>query len=312
MDPNAVPGGVRRQKICFADAVWKEPVEKKLLYATLPFSVCNLLCRQEKCVSGMFVLREVFAEKYKYKKKGLRMMKRKNFTLIELLVAVAIIGILAGLLIPVLSSVRGKAQSINCVSNLKQNGMALAIYQMNHNNWTALNYYKTSGSTKTWSEFTFGKYNDPGYTGVLGASTRCPSVKHPDGVHQNHQQYIYGALGFLPAKDRPGSKFASFGNAFSTGGGSDTTSLFVLVSNLKTTSEFPMLADSVKKHDKYGFVQHYTFKHDNTQGALNLVHSNFANVLFADGHCSVIGKDKAYESGFAIYHQKGENHASPQ
>ena len=232
-------------------------------------------------------------------------MKKTNFTLIELLVVIAIIAILAAMLLPALSSARARARASACASNLKQNGMAFAIYQMNNNDWSALNYYKTAGTTRTWSEFTFGKYNEPGYTGVLGESTRCPSVAHPEGVHQNHQQYIYGALGFVPTKDTPGKKFAEkSANAFTDGGGSATASLFVKTSKLASAAEFPMLADSLREDAKYGKVQHYTFKADGSQGALNLLHSNRANVLFADGHCGTLAKEQAYENGYSTCYYK--------
>jgi len=56
------------------------------------------------------------------------MRSRRGFTLIELLVVVSIIALLTAILLPVFFSVRGKARQTVCVSNLRQIGLAIALY----------------------------------------------------------------------------------------------------------------------------------------------------------------------------------------
>lgn len=76
------------------------------------------------------------------------------FTLLELLVVVAIIGVLAGLLLPALARAKAKAHSIECLSRIKQWSYAFILYAEENEGWIPRECYEPRGEVtlNNWSQ----------------------------------------------------------------------------------------------------------------------------------------------------------------
>ncbi|MCD6221678.1 type II secretion system protein [bacterium] len=72
---------------------------------------------------------------FKRIKKFMMKSAETGFTLIELLVVIAIISMLAGQLLPALSTAREKGRQANCINNLHQMGLAIEIYYQDFNDY---------------------------------------------------------------------------------------------------------------------------------------------------------------------------------
>ncbi|HEY4416513.1 MAG TPA: prepilin-type N-terminal cleavage/methylation domain-containing protein [Verrucomicrobiae bacterium] len=91
----------------------------------------------------------------------------KGFSLVELLVVIAIIGILAALLLPLLSSAKARASRTTCLNNLKQINLGVHLY-VGDNNETLPN---TGAGT-----FILYKELMKNYVGRSGASSPADKI----------------------------------------------------------------------------------------------------------------------------------------
>jgi prepilin-type N-terminal cleavage/methylation domain-containing protein/prepilin-type processing-associated H-X9-DG protein len=127
----------------------------------------------------------------------------KGFTLIELLVVIAIIGILAGILLPVLSRARESARKTQCMSNIKQIGMGLIMYA-NENSESFPSSTAGSNTAMASLNMLYDTYvsdnkvfNCPSDTTVTAATNATMSVSTSGGSEafdQNECSYGYDRL----------------------------------------------------------------------------------------------------------------------
>ena len=135
---------------------------------------------------------------------------RRAFTLIELLVVIAVIGIIAALLLPVISSAKSRAQRTTCLNNLKQINLGINLYADDNRDTLPANS-NVSGAVITTNHWAiFYKRLIKNYVGLHGASSpqdklfACPA----DTFYYDFPSLAYESISY---HDQLDSDYSSYG-----------------------------------------------------------------------------------------------------
>ena len=223
---------------------------------------------------------------------------RKIFTLIELLVVIAIIAILAAMLLPALSSSREAARSSNCISNLKQLGVAYSMYHNDNNGFFCYNtntHFDSKPANPLWGNAEFNG-------GCLGAYLPTGETKSPT------DQICIGGYSWIASKGlfvskficpsaEPHDKTGSYGFRYAQNYYLDRNNLApkIMVAGTErpqtynisqcNSPEILMVFSEVSVNTKSAIT------YDETVDTLGFRHNQHNNVLHSDWHVQPWGKD---------------------
>ncbi len=218
------------------------------------------------------------------------------FTLIELLVVIAIIAVLAGMLLPSLAKAKKKAKQIKCLSNMRQIGVALVLYELDHERMPPkasqvpdfMN--RNSGAWKNNCLFAIAPYLQSTEGQPSSKVYACPEAKKPgDGSDATE----LSATGYLP-------------NAVlmerSSAGVRSPSETIVIQETIRLVS-FTALRPAVASDFGLCQKEHFTYWHvenpDTGFDWYSTVHNRGGNLVFVDGHAEYRRADslRAFQFG---------------
>ena len=180
--------------------------------------------------------------------------RRHGYTLVELLVVVGIMAVLISILLPALTKARESAVRVNCLSNLRQVGISIALYAQENKGFVpaeridndyAFNFtYYLNAAGKGWSDV--GLMVERGYL-TDGRVLYCPD--------QKNEALIYETQWNDPTQKRMGYLYRFRAN------------------DITPTVKMHRLARKAMMYDQVGHAE-WTFIAHRARGA---------NVLYGDG-----------------------------